>query len=50
MAAKFEIVDTENPRDRGMRFSSLVRARRELDRAVPRSRFILIDRETREEV
>lgn len=49
MAAKYEIKDRQDPRARGMRFSSLERAQRELAHA-PRSRYMLVDRDTGQEV
>jgi hypothetical protein len=50
MPATYELIDTKNPKARGMRFKSLPTARRELAASVPAGRFILIDRETRTEV
>ena len=46
----YEIKDRENMKARGQRFSSLARAERELAYAVPASRFVIVDRETGEEV
>jgi hypothetical protein len=48
MTGRYEIRDSHYPRERGMRFADLARARRELARAVPPGRFHLYDRETRE--
>lgn len=47
---QYEIKDSHYPRERGMRFSSLERAKKELARSVPPGRFILIDRATGKEV
>lgn len=49
MRGRFEIKDREHPKDRGMRFSTLALARRELARAVPQSRFYIVDRVTGQE-
>lgn len=46
----YEIRDRENPRAKGMRFSTLERAKRELAHAVPADRWFIYDRETRQEV
>jgi hypothetical protein len=48
MNRRYEIRDTKNPADKGMRFTSLGRARQELAHAVPAGRFVIIDRETKE--
>lgn len=47
---RYEIRDTHNPTWKGMRFTSLDRALRELAHAVPKSRFEVIDRTTGEKV
>jgi hypothetical protein len=48
MTAQYEIIDTEHPTWRGMRFSTIERARRELARAVGTpGRFIIIPRPTK---
>ncbi len=44
MALRWEIKDRQNPTNRGMRFSTLERARRELAHAVPPSRWFISDR------
>lgn len=44
MTARYEIVDSHHPDWRGMRFSTLERAERELARAVPAGRFYIRDR------
>lgn len=46
MKGRFEIRDNEHPKERGQRFTSLVRAERELAHAVPKARFAIFDRET----
>lgn len=50
MSKRYEIVDREHPDWRGMRFSSLDRARTEHSHAVPTDRFWVKDRETGEDV
>lgn len=50
MKLRYEIKDTHNPTWRGYRYSNIERARRELAKAEPPGRFVLIDRETKEEV
>lgn len=47
MTGRYEIQDTHHPEWRGMRFTSLERAERELARAVPAGRFIIVDRQTK---
>lgn len=50
-AQQYEIIDSVNPDWRGMRFSSLDRAQRELAQAVGTpGRFYIIDRQTGERV
>lgn len=50
MKLRYEIVDRKNSLDRGMRFSTLDRARSELAHAVPAGRFYIEDRTTGTEV
>ena len=47
---RYELRDTHHPDWRGQRFTELDRARREKDQSIPPGRFIIIDRQTREEV
>lgn len=48
---KYEIIDGNNPTWKGMRFSTLERAERELAKAVAApGRFYIIDRSTRKKV
>jgi hypothetical protein len=44
MTGRYEIRDRHNPKDRGMRFTDLARAQRELARAEPTSRWFIFDR------
>ena len=48
MKQRYELVDSHNPDERGMRFSTLQRARRELAASAPQGRFYVKDRETNE--
>lgn len=48
MKQRYELVDSHNPDERGMRFSTLQRARRELAQSVPAGRFYVKDRVTKE--
>ena len=50
MKLRYEIKDSHNPRDRGMRFTALDRARKELTYSVPTGRFFILDRQTKKEV
>lgn len=50
MKSRYEIVDKKHALERGMRFSTLDRARRELAHAVPAGRFYIEDRTTGMEV
>lgn len=47
MTGRYEIKDRTNPLARGYRFTSLDRAKRELARAVPRTRFYILDRQAK---
>ena len=44
MKGRYEIVDTHHPKWRGMRFTSLERAEKELAQSVPPGRFVIRDR------
>jgi hypothetical protein len=50
MNGRYEIRDRQNPQARGMRFSSLDRAERELAHAVPATRWFIFDRVMKAEV
>jgi hypothetical protein len=50
MKLRYELLDTHHPGWRGQRFTSLDRARRELAQAIPPGRFVLYDRQEREEM
>ncbi len=45
MQGRYEIKDTNHPDWRGMRFTSLDRAERELAKSVPPGRFVIVDRQ-----
>jgi hypothetical protein len=49
-ALRYELVDSHHPDWRGMRFSDLERARKELERSHPPGRFFLKDRQTGERI
>lgn len=50
MKGRYEIKDTKFPELRGMRFTALITAQRELSRSVPQGRFRIWDRETKQYV
>lgn len=50
MKGRYEIVDRKHALERGQRFTTLDRARRELAHAVPQGRFYIEDRSTGHEV
>ncbi len=50
MKGRYEIVDSKHGTERGMRFSTLDRAERELAHAVPAGRFYIVDRMKPEDV
>lgn len=50
MKLRYEIVDKQHALERGQRFSTFDRARRELAHAVPQGRFYIEDRTTGTEV
>ena len=50
MKLRYELIDTHHPEWKGQRFTSIMRAQRELDRSVPPGRFRLIDRQTKERI
>jgi hypothetical protein len=50
MKQRYEIKDSRNQADRGMRFTSLRAAQRELSHACPPGRFYIYDRQDKREV
>lgn len=50
MKLRYEMKDLHAPTLRGQRFTALERAQRELAHAVPRGRFVIYDRLTKETI
>lgn len=50
MTGRYEIRDRHNPKAKGMRFTSLASAQRELAHAVPAERWFIFDRSNQKEI